>query len=148
MAAVNGTLYAVFAIVGGIATAAAATDRVASCKTASLKVDIDLPDASTKDSAAWAQHITGLRNASIDFSGVWDEAATGTLLTVNEIMVLLLAGNAEMKFAFIPAAMGTTLKGWKFVGSFKGISIDAPAEQPCTFAGSAVANGALVLFDS
>jgi hypothetical protein len=148
MSAINGTLYALFSTTGTIASAVASTDKIYSCKTASLKVDIDLPDATTKESAAWAEHITGLRGATCDFGGVWDEAGSATALTATEIMTLIIAGNTARKFAFVPAALGTTIPGWKFMGNFSGMSISADVEKPCEFSGSVKATGALVLFDA
>jgi hypothetical protein len=148
MSAINGTLYAIFSTTGIISTASASTDRIYSCKTASLNVNVDLPDATTKESAAWAEHITGLRDASIDFGGVWDEAGSATALTATEIMTLIIAGNATRKFAFVPAALGTTIPGWKFMGNFSKMGITADVEKPCEFSGSVKATGALVLFDA
>jgi hypothetical protein len=148
MAAVNGTLYAIFSTTGSISTAVTSTDKIYSCKNSVLKVNVDLPDATTKESAAWAEHITGLRDATCDFSGVWDEAGTATALTAAEIMALIIAGNVTRKFAFVPAALGVLIPGWKFMGNFTGITITADVEKPCEFSGSAKATGALVLFDS
>ncbi len=148
MAAVNGTLYAVFATTGVIGTATASTDRVYSCKSATLNVNIDLPDASTKESGAWAQHITGLKDWSIDFNGVWDEAGTATALTFAEIMALIIAGNTAQKFAFVPAALGVVIPGWKGIGNWKGLTVTGDMEVPCTFSGSVKGTGALILFDA
>jgi hypothetical protein len=111
-------------------------------------VDIDLPEATTKESAAWAEHITGLRGATCDFGGVWDEAGSATALTATEIMALIIAGNTARKFAFVPAALGVVIPGWKFMGNFLSISLTADVEKPCEFSGSVKATGALVLFDS
>lgn len=148
MSAVNGTLYAVFSAAGTLATAMASTDRVFSCKTATFKCDVDLPDVSTKESAAWAEHLEGggLKNWGIDFSGVWNEAATATALTFAEIIALIIAGNVMRKVAFCPAALGTATVGWSGMGSFKGVSVEAPMEVGMTASGSIVGSGALAVF--
>lgn len=146
MGAINGTLYSAFSMAGTISTAVTEAARIYSCKTASFKCDVDLPDASTKDSAAWAQHISGIKTWSIDYSGVWDEADAVNTLSVAEIMALLIAGNVSRKVAFVPKILGTATVGWSGMGSFKGISLDAPMEQPITFAGSLQGNGALAVF--
>lgn len=147
MAAVNGTLYGVFATTAtSTSTATASGDRIYSCKSATLNVDIDLPDVSTKDSAAWAQHITGLRSWNISFDGVWDEAGSGSALTAKEIMDLIIAGNVKKKFAFVPAALGTSIPGWMGMGSFKNLSIGADMEAGCTFSGSVQGDSALAVF--
>jgi len=148
MSAVSGTLYGIFSTTGTIATASASTDKVYSCKSATFKCDVDLPDVSTKESAGWAEHLSGIKSASVDFSGVWDEAGSATALTAAEILALIIAGNTMRKFAFVPAALGTTIPGWKFMGSFKGMQLGADMEVGCTFSGSAVASGAVVLFDA
>lgn len=147
-APVNGTLYAVFSGAGPIATALAATDRIFSCKTSSFKCDVDLPDVSTKESAGWAQHLEGggLKNWSIDFSGIWNEAGTATSLTLAEIMALIIAGNVMRKVAFCPAALGTATVGWSGMGSFKGMTFEALMEAPCTFSGSIVGSGPVAVF--
>jgi hypothetical protein len=148
MSAINGTLYAIFSTAGIISTAVASTDRVFSCKNTTFKCDVDLPDVSTKESGGWAEHLAGIKSASVDFGGVWDESGTATALTAAEILALIIAGNAKRKFAFVPAALGTTIPGWKFMGSFKGMQLGADMEAGCTFSGSAVASGAVSLFDA
>jgi len=148
MSAINGTLYAVFATVGTIATATAATDRICACKSASLNVNMATPDASTKESAGWWEGIAGQKDWSIDFGGVWDEALTATKLSLAEIMALVIAGGAAMKFTFIPAVMGVATPGWKGMGFFTNVKITADMEVPCEFSGSVKGTGALVLFDS
>jgi len=148
MSAINGTLYALFSTTGTIATATASGDRVYSCKNTTFKCDVDLPDVSTKESAGWAEHLSGIKSASVDFSGIWDETGTATALTAAEILALIIAGNTKRKFAFVPAALGTTIPGWKFMGSFKGMQLGADMEIGCTFSGSVVASGAVSLFDA
>jgi predicted secreted protein len=146
MAAVNGTLYAVFATVGTISTASAATDRLYACKTASLKVNVDIPDASTKESGGWWEGIAGQKDWSIDFGGVWNEAGSATTMTATEIMADIIAGSVVKKFAFVPAALGTTIPGWMGMGIFQGLSISADNEKPCEFSGSVKGSGPWAVF--
>jgi hypothetical protein len=146
--AVNGTLYAIFSTAGTISTAVASTDKIYSCKSASINIDIDLPDATTKESAAWAECISGIRQGKLSFGGVWDEAGSATALTATEIIAVIIAGNAARKFAFIPAALGVVIPGWKFMGHFENMGITADLEKPCEFSGSVKSTGAISLFDS
>jgi len=146
MSAKNGTLYAIFATVGTVVTASASTDRMYACRDSSIKFTVDTPDATTKESAAWWEGITGIRDVTIDFSGVWDDAGSATTLTATEIAALIIAGNAAMKFAFVPAALGTTIPGWMGMGFFNGLSITAPYEKPCEFSGSVKGTGAWAVF--
>jgi predicted secreted protein len=146
MAAINGTLYAPFSTSGTVATATASADKIYSCKSATLNVNVDIPDATTKESGGWWEGIAGLKDWSIDFGGVWDEAGSATALTATEIMAHIIAGNAARKFAFVPAALGTTIPGWMGMGFFTGEKITADLEKPCEFSGSVKGTGALALF--
>jgi predicted secreted protein len=145
MSAINGTLYAVFSKDTG---AIASTDKIYACKTASLKVDVNLDDVSTKESGGWWEGIPGQKNWSIDFGGVWDEAGSATALTVSEIMALILAGNVVRKVAFVPAALGTSIPGWSGQGFFQNMNIQADLEVGCTFSGAVKGTAALALFTS
>ena len=144
MAAINGTLYAAFS--GATPGAMAVTERLFYCKNATLNVDVDLPDASTKESAGWARHITGMRNWTIDYDGVFDVGTIATEITPTEILAAIIARSADTTMAFIPAIMGVATPGWSGLGTFKGIKIDAPMEGPMTFSGSIVGNAPLAVF--
>lgn len=148
MAAVNGTLYAVFSAVGTLATPITSADRIFSCKTSSFKCDVDLPDASTKESAGWAEHLNGggLKNWSIDFSGIWNESGTATSLTFAEILALIIAGNVMRKVAFCPTVLGVASVGWSGMGSFKGVQVGADMEAPMTSSGSIIGSGPVAVF--
>lgn len=136
MAAINGTLYGVFS---------GATNKLFNCKTASLKVDVDLPDVTTKDSAGWAYHINGLRSWSIDFDGVYDETDAGaTSMTPIEILAAIIARTADAECAFKPDAT-TTGTGWKGNATFKNITIQGDMESGITYSGSLVGNAPLVV---
>jgi hypothetical protein len=115
-------------------------------KDATLNVNVDIPDASNKESAGWWEGIPGQKDWSIDFSGTWDEAGTATAMATSEIMAHIISGNAAKKFAFIPAALGTTIPGWMGMGMFQGVKITSPNEKPCETSGSVKGTGALALF--
>jgi len=144
MAAINGTLYAAFS--GATPGAMAATERLFHCKNASLNVNVDLPDCTTKESAGWAKHIDGIRDWSIDFDGAFDVGTIATEVTPTEILAAIIARSADTTMAFIPAIMGTATPGWSGLGTFKNIKIDAPMEGPMTFSGSIVGNAPLAVF--
>lgn len=135
MAALSGTLYGVFS---------GATNKLFSTKSASLKVDVDLPDVTTKDSGGWAAHINGLRNWSIDFDGVYDETDAGaTSMTPVEILAAIIARTADAECAFKPDAT-TTGTGWKGNGTFKSITLTGDMETGIAFSGTIVGNAPLV----
>jgi hypothetical protein len=146
MAVINGTLYAAFS--GAVPGTMAVTERLFYCKNATLNVDVDLPDVTTKESAAWARHINGVRNWTIDFDGIYEPGTPATEVTPTEILASLIARSADTTMAFIPAIMGTATPGWSGLGTFKNIKIDAPMEGPMTFSGQIVGNAPLALFAS
>jgi len=135
MAVINGTAYAVWN----------GTERLWSCKNASLKVDVDLPDVTTKESGGWAAHINGLRFWSIDFDGVYEDAGgSAVLMTPAEILAAIIARTADAEVAFKPAS-GTTTTGWKGNATFKNITIGGDMETGITFSGSIVGNAPLTV---
>jgi hypothetical protein len=136
MAVLNGTLFAVFY---------GSTNRLWSCKNSSLKVDVDLPDVTTKEDLGWAKHINGLRSWSIDFDGIFEETDAGvTTMTPTEILAAILARAGDAEVAFKLATGATTSTGWKANGTFKSITITGDLETGMTFSGSIVGNAALV----
>lgn len=139
MSAINGSLWAVF---HGASFAEAV--RLFSCKNSSLKVDVDLPDVTTKDSGGWAANLIGLKNWSIDFEGVYDPA-TQTAITPDELLALFLAQTVSVRTGFIPKAI-TTLNGVEGSASFKSFNITGNMESGITFSGSFVGNGPLIGF--
>lgn len=136
MGAISGTSYAVFNGTG---------NRLWSCKTSSLKVDVDLPDVTTKESSGWANHINGLRKWSIDFAGVYDDTdAGGTTMTPAEILAAIIARTADAAVAFKPAT-GTSNTGWTAAGTFKNITITGDMEKGIEFSGSIEGNAPLTV---
>lgn len=131
MSKINGTLYVAYS----------STDKILHNKSTTLNVDVDLPDATNKESAGWAEHINGLRNWSIDFDGLYDEDGSG--ITPDEIMAAIIARSADITVSFKPTT-GLT-KGWTGTGTFKGLKLDAPLEGIMSVSGSIVGNGALAL---
>jgi predicted secreted protein len=133
MSAINGTVYSVWN----------GTERLWSCKNASLKVDVDLPDVTTKEHAGWGKHLQGLRNWSIDFDGVYEDAGgTSVLMTPAEILASIIARTASAEVSFKPVT-GTATTGWKGDATFKSITITGNMESGITFSGTIVGNDAL-----
>ena len=134
MSAINGTLYGVFS---------GATNKIFNCKSASLKVDVNLDDITTKESGGWARHLNGLRSWSIDFEGVYDETDAGaTSMTPVEILAAIIARTADAECAFKPDAT-TTGTGWKGNGTFKNITLTGDMEVGIKYSGSLVGNAPL-----
>lgn len=135
MAVINGTAYAVWN----------GSERLWSCDSCGLNVDVDLPGATTKEDDGWEKHINGLRKWSIDFSGVYEDAGgTSVLMTPAEVLATIIARTADADVAFKPAS-GTTTTGWKGNATFQNIKIDAPLEQVIKFSGTIVGNAPLTV---
>ncbi len=80
MAAINGTLCLLYS--KGVV--------IAYQKGVSVSVETDLPDATNKQSAGWAEHIKGLRNAKIDFSSLFSASAT-PVMSANDLMNYIIS---------------------------------------------------------
>jgi len=130
MAKINGTLNA---IING-------SDKVLHQANSTLNVNVDLPDATTKESAGWAEHINGLRDWEITFDGKYDE--TGEGLTPDEILAAIIGRTADAAVKFTTDG-ATGAAGWTGDGTFRNISINGAQEVPITFSGSIKGNGAL-----
>lgn len=129
MAKINGT---VMLIQSG-------SDTLLWTKSCTLNIEQDLPDATTKDSSGWAEHINGLRSWTIDFDGAWDVSGSG--MTPNELIAIIIGRTADATVKFGTSAAFAT--GWTGTATVKNISIGAQMEDVSTFSGQLVGNGAL-----
>jgi len=130
MAKLNGTLNA---IISG-------SDRLLHLSNATLNVNVDLPDATTKESTGWAEHINGCRDWEITYDGKYD--TTGSGLTPNEILAAIIARSADTVIKFTTDG-ATGAAGWTGNGTFRTFSLVGGQETPATFSGSIKGNGAL-----
>jgi hypothetical protein len=144
--AVNGTLYAIFSTTGTVGTATTSADKIYACRTATLKFDAAVEDASSKESGGWFDGMPGQKKCDLTFGGVWDEAGAASALTATEIIAHIIAGNVARKFAFVPAALGTTIPGWMGMGIFNSISVTGDNEKPSEFSGGVTGTGPWALF--
>jgi len=126
MAAINGTALLLYS--EGV--------LVAYQKGCSISVEQDLPDATNKESAGWAQHINGLLSAKIDFSALFSASAT-PLMSAKDLMDYILARESMlieilgMSFPIVAEADMTSL------------SFDAPQENTMSLSGSMKVKGQL-----
>lgn len=132
MAKINGTDMTVYAGTSG-------TEVILWSKTCTLNVEQDLPDATTKGSSGWAEHILGLRNWTIDFDGAID--LTGVGLTASELIGKITARTASDVVKFGTSAAAAT--GFTGTGTLKNLSISGAMEDVATFSGQIVGTGAL-----
>jgi predicted secreted protein len=110
---------------------------IAHSTSATITIDVDLPDATTKDSAGWADHIAGVRNWSIDFDGLVDYASS---YGVEELFNNLLNRNVlTVKWSSTQSG-GTYLTG---TASVSNLTQTADMEQPVSYSGTFTGKGAL-----
>ena len=127
MAKINGTDILVSTAAGVIGGATSHT----------LNINTDLPDATTKDSAGWAENIHGLRDWSVDIDALVDpdnpvdgpDVAQLSISRTEVTLTMALAG-------------GHTYTGTAKVASYSEVP---DAEQPVAFSCSFTGNGPLEL---
>lgn len=132
MAKLNGTLNAILS----------GTDKLMHISNATLDVNVNLPEASTKESEGWEAHIHGIRDWSISFDGKYDEVKGANQLNPVDILDAIIARSADtvIKFA-LDGIIGN--KGWTGNGTYQNISFGADMEVPVTFSGTIKGNGPL-----
>lgn len=132
MAAINGTLI----LLEDNGTAFALTTS------ATLNVEMDLPDASSKQSSGWANHIQGQRSFSVDLDGLADFEVNGSV----QVLIDHILDRTTVAIEFEPSAgfAGGT-KGYSYQGSasVSSVSVVAANEDTATLSGSFVGTGAL-----
>jgi len=124
MAEINGTLVILYA--DGVA--------IALQRGLSISAEADLPDVTNKESGGWAEHMLGLRNATIDFDALF--STTG--ISGAELLAYI-TGRTSLLMSIVG---GVT---YPMIGEvdIKSIKLDAPNEQPFALSGSMKVNGAL-----
>jgi predicted secreted protein len=130
MGAINGTTLLLYS----------AGQAIAMQKGLTISFDVDLPDATNKESAGWAEHITGLMNAKIDFNSLFSTGLmtdTPAVLSAKDLMDYILN-----KTSLLIAILGGP---FPIVGQcdMNSLSFTAPLEQAMTLAGSLKVNGKL-----
>jgi len=124
--AINGTLV----LVNADGTA------IASTTDATLNVEMDTPDASTKDSAGWADHIQGQKSWSVDVEGL----ATFDYSNGNvQQLVDYIVNRDTIAIRFLPNA------GVAYYGdaSCTSVSVGAPNEDTASISGTFTGKGTL-----
>jgi hypothetical protein len=106
---------------------------IAAQKGCSINVEQDLPDASNKQSSGWAEHINGLRNASVDFDALF--STTG--ISAGELMDYIID-----RSSLLLAIVGGVAFPMVAEVDVSSIKIDAPEEQAMSLSGSLKVDGA------
>lgn len=129
MALINGTNLVIK--VGGVA--------ILKATTASLELSVDMPDATTKDSAGWAEFFAGVRSFTLSSDGLIDYA-TAAAVETDELVAMLIARNTVAVTFATSTAGDMLLSGNAFVSS---ISQTADMESPSGFSVTFQGTGAL-----
>jgi predicted secreted protein len=106
---------------------------------ASLELSVDLPDATTKDSAGWSEFFAGVRSFTLSTDGLVDYATSANVET-DELVALLIARSAVAVEFSTSTAGDMKLAGNAFISS---ISQTADMESPSGFSVSFQGTGAL-----
>jgi predicted secreted protein len=107
--------------------------------TASLEISVDMPDATTKDSAGWAEFFAGVRSWTLSSDGLIDYASSGSVETDELVQMLLDRQTVVVSFSTSTAG-DMVLSGNAYVSS---ISQTADMESPSGFSVSFQGTGAL-----
>jgi predicted secreted protein len=107
--------------------------------TASLEMSVDLPDATTKDSAGWSEFFAGVRSWTLSSDGLVDYATAAGVET-DELVALLIA-RSPVAISFATSTAGDmVLSGNAYITS---ISQTADMESPSGFSVSFQGTGTL-----
>ncbi len=101
----------------------------------------DLPDASSRDSAGWAEHIRGQRSGSISFDGLIDYSDEGTTQEGVVTLADLIINRTAVTVTFGTVAVGDTV--FSASASLDSLEQSADSEQTATYSGSFTINGAI-----
>lgn len=112
---------------------------VAGCTSCTLNINQNLPDATSKDSSGWAEHIRGLRDWSIDFDALYDPNGVYSA----EELIDTIIGRLPVTIEFATEGVGNGGLKWSGVASLENATLTAPMEETVTISGSFKGNGAL-----
>ena len=116
-------------------TTASGLEAVAHSTSASLSMNMDLRDSTTKSSGGWQDNLGGLRSFELSGDAFVEISGTGA-----DILELWTAWNARTAVAIEFSATGMVYTGNALITS---ISIDAGVEDNATFSVSLTGTGEL-----
>jgi len=131
---INGTKFGVYA----------GATKIGYATSASLSINHNLRDTSTKDSGGWRSQLEGQRDFEISVEGmVIFSTASGAIadLTVDELYSTYIATRAELTIKFSTEVSGDYK--WSGQAFMTSLSMDTPNEDSSTFSASFSGTGAL-----
>lgn len=121
-----------------------ASEKVLFTTNATLSITHDLPDATTKDSAGWAEHISGLRSWEVTVDGLTDfGGAAGDNITDIWDLIDNRTTTARMIFAVDANDDGTATAYYYGEVSVANLELTNEMEAVASFSGTLTGNGAL-----
>ena len=125
-----------------VATAVDGTyNAVGKCQSSTLSVSMDLPEATSKDSAGMVEHIGGVRSASISFDGLVAYDSTVDVDFFLDYMIGSSNGRSKLYASWSTGETGDKIyTAAVYVSS---IEYTADAESPVTFSGELTVTGAI-----
>lgn len=104
--------------------------------TASLELSVDMPDATTKDSAGWSEFFAGVRSWTLSSDGLVDYA-TSTAVETDELVAMLIARNTVTVEFSTSTSGDMKLSGSAYVSSISQTAdMESPAGYSVTFQGT------------
>ena len=124
------------AINGTLVLLSADSTAIASTTDATLNIELDTPDAATKDSEGWADHIQGQKSWSVDVEGLATfDYASGNVQQLAQHLI----GRTEVDLYFYPNT-GSAYFGKATCSS---VSIGAPNEDVASISATFTGKGEL-----
>ena len=132
---INGTKFGVYA----------AGTKIAYATSASISMNHNLRDTSTKDSGGWRDQLEGQRDWEVSVEGMLiflDSAGSAiTGLTMNELFASYITTRTQVTVKFSTAVSGDV--EWEGEAFLTSLSADTPNEDSSTWSGSFSGTGAL-----
>jgi len=111
---------------------------VGGTRSCTFSTNQDLPDATTKDSGGWAEHIKGLRDWSVSFDGLYDPTLT---YNYEQLLTLITDRSADVTMSLkLNAGAGGDVIVEGSV-SLDSLELTADMEDVMAWSGNAVGNG-------
>ena len=125
-----------------------ADDKVLFTTNCTLSITHDLPDATTKDSAGWAEHISGLRSWEVTVDGLTDfGGSAGDNVTDLWDLIDNRTTTARMIFAVDDNDDGSATAYYYGEVSVANLELTNEMEATASFSGTLTGNGALTTTD-
>lgn len=131
MAVLNGTLYVVDVD----------SNLIGQSTNATLSIGVDLPDATTKDSGGWAEHIHGLRSWEGSADYLYDPSETYNAKDILD----LITGRTGFTFLFEHSSQTAGTVSFTGSASVNSFEMGAEMEGSMTWNFSFTGNGALTI---